>query len=84
MNITESVNFLFVPIMNVQGYLRQSPNGRINQHGPNTSGRRSNGSFKNASKYIAAIVLIFLGTMRSLLILFLASRVHAASPIIVS
>ena len=49
-SILESVNFLFVPILNVQGYLRQSPDGRINQHGPNFSGRRPNGSFKNLNR----------------------------------
>ena len=47
--ILESVNFLFVPIMNVHGYLKQFENGRMNQHGPNTSGRRANGSWKNVS-----------------------------------
>jgi hypothetical protein len=49
-NILESTNFLFVPILNVQGYLRQSEGGRINQHGPNTSGRRANGSWKNLNR----------------------------------
>lgn len=48
--ILDSVNFLFVPVMNVQGYLRQSPNGRINQHGPNMSGRRANGAWKNLNR----------------------------------
>lgn len=48
--LLNSVNFLFVPILNVQGYLRQDPHGRINQHGPNTSGRRANGSWKNLNR----------------------------------
>lgn len=45
-----NVNFLFVPLFNVHGYLRQSANGRINQHGPNTSGRRANGSWNNLNR----------------------------------
>jgi hypothetical protein len=49
-DILNAVNFLFVPILNVQGYLRQSVNGRINQHGPNTSGRRANGQWLNLNR----------------------------------
>jgi murein tripeptide amidase MpaA len=49
-DILNKVNFLFVPIMNIQGYLRQSPNGRINQHGPNTSGRRANAHWHNLNR----------------------------------
>ena len=48
--ILESVNFLFVPVMNVYGYERQKENGRLNQHGPNTSGYRANGSWKNLNR----------------------------------
>lgn len=48
--LLEAVNFLFVPVLNVQGYLRQSVNGRINQHGPNTSGRRANGQWRNLNR----------------------------------
>lgn len=48
--LLEVVNFLFVPVLNVQGYLRQSVNGRINQHGPNTSGRRANGQWRNLNR----------------------------------
>ncbi|CAB9498639.1 Zn_pept [Seminavis robusta] len=48
--LLNSVNFLFVPVFNIQGYLRQSPQGRINQHGPNTSGRRANGNWKNLNR----------------------------------
>lgn len=49
-DILENVNFLFVPLFNVQGYLRQSANGRINQHGPNTSGRRANAHWNNLNR----------------------------------
>ncbi|KAL7486234.1 hypothetical protein ACHAW6_011836 [Cyclotella cf. meneghiniana] len=48
--VLKNVNFLFVPIFNVQGYLRQSVNGRINQHGPNTSGRRPNALWFNLNR----------------------------------
>lgn len=47
-DILENVNFLFVPLFNVQGNLR--PNGRINQHGPNTSGRRANAHWNNLNR----------------------------------
>ena len=43
-------NLLFVPIFNVGGYLRQVPEGRINQHGPNTSGRRGNDRWLNLNR----------------------------------
>ncbi|MBO9433311.1 hypothetical protein J7394_03780 [Ruegeria sp. R13_0] len=45
--LLDKVNLLFIPVLNVQGHLRQSPTGRINQHGPNTSGRRPNGRWLN-------------------------------------
>ena len=48
--VLENVNFLFVPLFNIQGYLRQSVDGRINQHGPNTSGRRANALFYNLNR----------------------------------
>jgi hypothetical protein len=48
--VLENINFLFVPLFNVQGYLRQSANGRINQHGPNTSGRRVNDQWMNLNR----------------------------------
>ena len=48
--VLENVNFLFVPLFNVQGYLRQSADGRINQHGPNTSGRRANSLWNNLNR----------------------------------
>ena len=48
--VLKNVNFLFVPLFNVQGYLRQSANGRINQHGPNTSGRRANDHWNNLNR----------------------------------
>jgi murein tripeptide amidase MpaA len=49
-DLLDSVNFFLVPIFNVQGYLRQSVNGRINQHGPNTSGRRGNAKNQNLNR----------------------------------
>jgi Zinc carboxypeptidase len=49
-DLLNSVNFFIVPIFNVQGYLRQSENGRINQHGPNTSGRRGNAKNMNLNR----------------------------------
>ncbi len=48
--LLDKANLLFVPIVNVQGYLRQSETGRINQHGPNTSGRRANGHWFNPNR----------------------------------
>jgi murein tripeptide amidase MpaA len=48
--LLNSVNFLLIPVLNVQGYLRQSITGRINQYGPNTSGRRVNASWKNLNR----------------------------------
>ena len=51
--ILKLVNFLFVPVMNVQGYATQFENERVNQHGPNTSGRRQNGSWRNVSSLVA-------------------------------
>ena len=48
--ILDTVNFLFVPVLNVQGYLRQSAEGRMNQFGPNTSGRRANGDWHNLNR----------------------------------
>ncbi|KAG7346874.1 zinc carboxypeptidase [Nitzschia inconspicua] len=67
-SILGSINFLFVPIMNVQGYLRQSPSSRINQYGPNTSGRRANGSWKNLNRDFAKLdtpeVRAVVGVMR--------------------
>jgi hypothetical protein len=49
-DLLNSINFLFIPVFNLQGYLRQSPNGRINQYGPNTSGRRGNGKMQNLNR----------------------------------
>ena len=48
--LLDKANLLFVPVLNVQGYLRQSETGRINQHGPNTSGRRANGRWLNLNR----------------------------------
>jgi hypothetical protein len=48
--LLDKVNLLFVPIVNVAGYLRQSETGRINQHGPNTSGRRPGGRWLNLNR----------------------------------
>merc|ERR1719411_2042479 len=48
--LLEKVNLLFIPILNVKGYLRQSVNGRINQYGPNTSGRRPNTNWLNLNR----------------------------------
>lgn len=53
--LLEAVNFLFVPVLNTQGYLRQSINGRINQHGPSTSGRRGNGQWLNLNRDFAKL-----------------------------
>lgn len=49
-SILQSTNFLFIPVLNIHGYLRQTPWGRINQHGPETSGRRANGEWKNLNR----------------------------------
>ncbi len=48
--LLEKVNVLFIPVLNVQGHSRQSGAGRINQHGPNTSGRRPNGRWLNLNR----------------------------------
>jgi len=45
-----SVNVLFIPVFNVDGYKRQSANGRLNQFGPNTSGRRANNHNNNLNR----------------------------------
>ena len=55
-DILNDVNFFFVPIFNVQGYLRQSPSGRINQHGPNTSGRRGNAKNLNLNRDFSKLI----------------------------
>jgi len=49
-DLLNSVNFLIIPVLNIQGYVRQSENGRINQFGPNTSGRRINGNWLNLNR----------------------------------
>jgi hypothetical protein len=54
-DLLKSINFLFIPILNVQGYLRQSENGRINQFGPNTSGRRTNSHWHNLNRDFAKL-----------------------------
>jgi murein tripeptide amidase MpaA len=54
-DLLSKVNFLFIPVLNIQGYLRQSVNGRINQHGPRTSGRRANGHFYNLNRDFAKL-----------------------------
>merc|ERR1712151_1034177 len=48
--LLEKVNLVYIPVLNVQGYIRQNPSGRINQHGPNTSGRRPNGHWYNINR----------------------------------
>lgn len=54
-DILHNVNFLFIPVLNIQGYLRQSVNGRINQYGPNTSGRRGNANWLNLNRDFSKI-----------------------------
>ncbi|MCL6416751.1 M14 family metallopeptidase [Aestuariirhabdus sp. Z084] len=49
-DLLKKANFLFVPVLNVSGYLSQSPHGRINQHGPNTSGNRANNRWLNLNR----------------------------------
>eukprot|EP00977_Amphora_coffeiformis_P017777 scaffold5899_cov167-Amphora_coffeaeformis.AAC.5 len=49
------INFIFIPVMNVQGYLRQSPNGRITQFGPNTAGRRVTNSNRDLYRDFAKV-----------------------------
>ncbi|HUF08615.1 MAG TPA: M14 family metallopeptidase [Rhodothermales bacterium] len=42
LQLLNDVNFLFIPILNVDGHERSSPYGRINQRGPSEMGWRTN------------------------------------------
>jgi Zinc carboxypeptidase len=55
-DLLNAVNFFFIPIFNVQGYLRQSSNSRMNQVGPNTSGRRGNGKNQNLNRDFSKLI----------------------------
>lgn len=48
--LLDKVNLIWIPILNIQGYKRQSPTGRTNQHGPNTSGRRATNGWHNINR----------------------------------
>lgn len=49
-DLLDKVNLIFVPVLNVQGYLRQATNARSNQYGPNSSGTRGNMGFYNLNR----------------------------------
>lgn len=48
--LLEKVNILFIPTVNVDGDLRRSPYGRINQNGPEVTGWRVNGQNLNLNR----------------------------------
>lgn len=48
--LLEKVNILFIPTVNVDGDLRRSPYGRINQNGPEVTGWRVNGLNLNLNR----------------------------------
>lgn len=48
--ILEKVNILFIPTINIDGDLRKSPYGRINQNGPEQTGWRVNGLNYNLNR----------------------------------
>ncbi|MFB0516390.1 MAG: M14 family metallopeptidase [Candidatus Neomarinimicrobiota bacterium] len=48
--LLKETNFLFIPILNPDGYERSSPYGRINQRGPEVSGWRTNARNLNLNR----------------------------------
>lgn len=48
--LLKGANFLFVPILSVDGHERSSPYGRINQRGPEVSGWRTNARNLNLNR----------------------------------
>ncbi|MBO3276298.1 M14 family metallopeptidase [Pseudomonas schmalbachii] len=48
--LLEKVNILFIPTVNIDGDLRKSPYGRINQNGPDETGWRVNGLNYNLNR----------------------------------
>ncbi|MFC1543049.1 M14 family metallopeptidase [Candidatus Neomarinimicrobiota bacterium] len=48
--LLEEANFLFVPILSVDGHENSSPYGRINQRGPETTGWRTNARNLNLNR----------------------------------
>ena len=48
--LLEQVNFLFIPIFNVDGHERASPFGRVNQRGPRQQGWRTNANNLNLNR----------------------------------
>ncbi len=51
--LLEGVNWLFVPILNVDGHERRSPFGRVNQRGPEQMGWRTNARNQNLNRDFA-------------------------------
>jgi murein tripeptide amidase MpaA len=48
--LLDSVNFLFIPILNVDGHERSSPYNRPNQRGPENMGWRTNANNRNLNR----------------------------------
>ncbi len=48
--LLEKINLLFIPVVNVDGDLRRSAYGRINQNGPQETGWRVNGRNLNLNR----------------------------------
>lgn len=48
--VLDQVNILFIPTVNIDGDVRRSPYGRINQNGPDISGWRVNGLNYNLNR----------------------------------
>ncbi len=53
--LLDKVNILFIPTVNVDGDLRRSPYGRINQNGPDVTGWRVNGMNLNLNRDFAKL-----------------------------
>ncbi len=53
--LLEGANFLFVPILNIDGHERSSPYGRINQRGPVETGWRTNARNLNLNRDYAKL-----------------------------
>ena len=49
-DLLDKVNWLFVPIFNVDGHERRSPHGRVNQRGPRHMGWRTNARNQNLNR----------------------------------
>lgn len=54
-SILQKVDFLFVPILNVDGHERSSPYGRMNQRGPENMGWRTNARNLNLNRDFAKV-----------------------------